>query len=605
MHQNLNRPSQIKWIRLGLLLLAALFTIHSVGSASAQSAETKPMTITVDNRAIDHLINPNVYGVSLADEEQQRLWQLPANRWGGNALTRYNWELDVYNPGNYWYYENTNNPDPGTLPLGSQADQFVWRNKGTETEVVLQLSTIGWTPKDRSESCGFHWDKYDWQTDADWNVRYGCGNGISGATEEPITGNDPRDTSYEVDETYGQRWVQHLVKTHGNAESGGVQYFTLDNEPMIWHYNHRDIFPQYNTFESVRDIAYRYGPAIKAADPTVNVLGPSVWGWTSYTYSALDIETATRDENDEPVYADHEKHGMDFLPWYLKEMKRFEDENGYRIVDYLDFHYYPQGYVDGAPISLQGAGTPDTQAARLRATKDLFDYSYEAESWIATPAAVLPRMHAWVDEHYPGTKLALTEYSWGGIEDINGALAQGDVLGIFGREQVDMAFLWDPPNQGLPGDYAIRMFRNFDGNGGKFGNLSVSAETTDFDAVSVYAAYQSDANHMTVMVINKTGEAVTAPLNFAGDAPLTGEHRYFRYQADDVFSITQDLIYVEGNTLTATYPHNSMTMYVLPMPDMPSSINLTRHGVADALPSPQWALTANMLRTNVAIGLGQ
>lgn len=32
-------------------------------------------------------------------------------------------------------------------------------------------------------------------------------------------------------------------------------------------------------------------------------------------------------------------------------------------------------------------------------------------------------MRAWVDDHYPGTGLALTEYNWGGLEHLNGALA--------------------------------------------------------------------------------------------------------------------------------------------------------------------------------------
>ena len=45
----------------------------------------------------------------------------------------------------------------------------------------------------------------------------------------------------------------------------------------------------------------------------------------------------------------------------------------------------------------------------------------------------------------PGTKLAITEYNWGGTESLNGALAEADVLGIFGREGVGLATMWDPP----------------------------------------------------------------------------------------------------------------------------------------------------------------
>ncbi len=50
-------------------------------------------------------------------------------------------------------------------------------------------------------------------------------------------------------------------------------------------------------------------------------------------------------------------------------------------------------------------------------------------------------MRDWVAKDYPGTKLAITEYNWGGQEHINGAVAQADILGIFGREGLDIGTL--------------------------------------------------------------------------------------------------------------------------------------------------------------------
>ena len=41
-------------------------------------------------------------------------------------------------------------------------------------------------------------------------------------------------------------------------------------------------------------------------------------------------------------------------------------------------------------------------------------------------------MQQWVDQNYPGTKLAITEYRWGALDSITGAIAQADILGIFG-----------------------------------------------------------------------------------------------------------------------------------------------------------------------------
>ena len=73
-------------------------------------------------------------------------------------------------------------------------------------------------------------------------------------------------------------------------------------------------------------------------------------------------------------------------------------------------------------------------------------------------------MKDWVTNNYPGTKTAITEYNWGGQEHINGALAQADILGIFGREGLDLGTLWGPPDpvKQLPGLNAFLVYRNYD-----------------------------------------------------------------------------------------------------------------------------------------------
>ena len=52
------------------------------------------------------------------------------------------------------------------------------------------------------------------------------------------------------------------------------------------------------------------------------------------------------------------------MPWYLQQMQAYEQQNGVRVLDYLDLHYYPQ--ANG--VSLSTAGNATTQALRLRST---------------------------------------------------------------------------------------------------------------------------------------------------------------------------------------------------------------------------------------------
>ena len=60
------------------------------------------------------------------------------------------------------------------------------------------------------------------------------------------------------------------------------------------------------------------------------------------------------------------------------------------------------------------------------------------ESWIADKVQLIPRMKTWVATNYPGTKTGITEYNWGAEGHMNGALAQADIFGIFGREGLDL-----------------------------------------------------------------------------------------------------------------------------------------------------------------------
>src|SRR5204863_8061623 len=115
------------------------------------------------------------------------------------------------------------------------------------------------------------------------------------------------------------------------------------------------------------------------------------------------------------------------------------------------------------------------QLLRNRSTRSLWDPSYTDESWIGDKVQLIPRMHDWVDRVYPATKTGITEYNWGAESHMNGATAQADVLGIFGRESLDVATRWTTPSSSSPVYKSIKMYRNYDGSKSKFGDLSVSA----------------------------------------------------------------------------------------------------------------------------------
>lgn len=173
-------------------------------------------------------------------------------------------------------------------------------------------------------------------------------------------------------------------------------------------------------------------------------------------------------------------------------------------------------------------------------------------------------MKQWVTERYPGTKLAITEYNWGAFGFMNGALAQADLLGIFGREGLDLATLWpSTPNVNVnaPGIFAFRMYRNYDGTGKKFGETSVKAASDNQDKLSVYAALRSDGA-LTTIVINKTSNALSSKLSLAGFNP-TSTAQLYRYSQSNLNAIAREQdVAVQTGAISTTFPANSISLFV-------------------------------------------
>jgi hypothetical protein len=536
--------------------------VASLSLAAQAQAAPAAIILQVDASA-RHSISPYIYGMNFADASLAAELRLPVNRWGGNSTTRYNWQLDTSNRASDWYFENiaNDNDNIAALPNGSASDQFVDQNRGTGTESILTLPLIGWTPKDRGQGCGFGVSKYGAQQYTDY-WRPDCGNGVR-ANGTEITGNDPTDTSKAIGLDFVQGWIAHLNARYGTAAGGGVRFYDLDNEPMLWNSTHRDVHPTPTSYDELRDRTFQYAAAVKASDPSTQTLGPVLWGWTAYFWSALDTAEGGDWWNHPQDRLAH--RDTPFVAWYLQQMKLYEQQHGVRILDYLDLHYYPQQ----SGVALNEAGNTATQTLRLRSTRALWDPTYADESWIDTPVTLIPRMKAWVDANYPGTKLAITEYNWGGLESINGALAQADVLGIFGREGLDLATLWSPPKPDQPGAFAFRMYRNYDGAGGQFGSTGVSAASSDQSKLAVYASLRPADGALTVMVINKTNSQVNVPLALSGFSPSCVA-KVYQYSADNLKEIQRRVNReVTESGFRMSYMANSITLVVIPGPGVP------------------------------------
>lgn len=538
-----------------------------IGAAAAH-ADNPSTTVNVDAAANRHPINPNIYGVNYAETADLAALNAPLNRSGGNATSRYNWQLDAHAAGADWYFETY--PDSSGTPSAS-ADAFVDKThaapKGAEPMLTIplldHLANLG---PGRSTLAGFSVKKYGAQQKTDpWNAD--AGNGISVATGQPLTGNDPADTSAPNSPALQQDWVRHLVGKYGPASSAaGVKYYILDNEYSVWRATHRDVHPDPVTYDEIFAKIVAYATAIRAADPTARICAGEEYSWWAMYYSGLDQAKGT-----DAADSDYNRHQqVYFYPWLLQQVQAYKQQHGVQLIDVLTVHAYNDGPGDN--------DEPATQAQRNRQTRILWDPNFQDPFWFGDVGVAgrsgrtvnwIPVMKAWINQYCPGLQLGITEYNWGDEAHLNGATTQADVLGIYGREGVDLATRWTVAKQwdSSPTVYYVThlasvIYRNYDGNNSTFGETSIAATVANPDNLSAFAAVRADGA-LTVMVINKQPDRTPVTVNLANFNPGTTA-QVWQINSEAQKSITRlSDIAVAGHTLSTTVPSQSVTLFVI------------------------------------------
>ena len=307
---------------------------------AAAWAQNPTASVIVDVNANRHSIDPRIYGIAYGTTTQLSDLNVPLNRYGGNNTSRYNWQLNADNRGQDWYFESI--PEASALP-GERGDTFISTTQAGGARPMITIPMLDWVGKlgaNRAKLASFSQAKYGAQAGNDAQWFPDAGNGILKSNGQNVTGNDPNDANVANTSAFQQQWVQAIVNKWGQASLGAPRYYVLDNEHSIWHSTHRDVHPSPTSYDEVRDRTVAWGSAVKAADPSAKTLGPSVWGWTAYFWSALDWSAGGSWWNSPQ---DRLAHGdVPFLRWYLRQMRAHEQTTGTRILDYLDVHYYPQ-----------------------------------------------------------------------------------------------------------------------------------------------------------------------------------------------------------------------------------------------------------------------
>jgi len=611
-------------------------------SGSATVTLNPPATATGPSLTVDvgtpsnssenpHAISPYVYGINayLLDSASAKIANPGLVRWGGDDTSRYNYQNGMTNSASDYYFENFLGAS-FMFPNPTSSTSFTQFFQGTDNIAAASLGTVpvlGWVADSTQYACGFPESQFPGQQSYSPS---NCGNGVDAngtdlfgnsttqantSISEPApsitTAPNPATTTW-ADGTWAGSWVNSLVtnSSYGNGASGkGVTIWDLDNEPTWWDAVHRDVHPSPFTYDEVTNNGLGTALAIKTADPTALVSGPVMDNWWAYFYSKTDIESGDAKLPCKQPWSnptDREAHGgVPMLEYFLQQANTYSQMFGIRLLDYLDVHAYLEPDYDGNSVGFTTAGDTGEQQARMNGTRVFWDSTYTdpnytQPNYITDPnyttscspplqaPQVIPMLESWVASGYPGTKTAIDEYNFGGLESINGAIVQADILGIFGRQGLGMGALWptgtntepDSTTQN-PANYAFAMYRNYDlaNDGATFGDTYLYATSTASGAdaenqLAVYGGQRSSDQAITVMVINKTYGSLTSTISLENLSAASGTTaEVYQYSNANLNAIVQQAAVNvtppsgSGTTSTIsgyTFPPQSITLFVVP-----------------------------------------
>jgi hypothetical protein len=492
----------------------------------------------VDSSAGVRPISRYVYGVNQGDWAG-RTRHLALGRLGGNRFTAYNWENNASNAGKDYLNQNDDYLGGGDTP-GEVVRREVAATHGAGASIVVTVPIQGYVAADKNGGGDVN------QTPDYLNVRFEASKARKGAPYRypPDTGD------HDVYQDEFVHWLEGAFP-ESRRDPRRTIFYDLDNEPDLWYDTHSRIHPDHVTYAEMVSRTTEYASAIKAVAPGALVFGFVSYGWNGYTTL-----------QDAPDGA-----GRDFVDFFLDSMRAAEGGARRRLLDVLDLHWYPEARGNGVRI-LESDDSPAVAEARIQAPRSLWDPSYVESSWISDNVGairLLPRLREKIANHYPGTRLAITEYNYGGGMHISGALAEADVLGILGREGVFAATLWSLSDPGREPaiQAAFDAYTSYDGASGAFGDTSIAAATSDTAATSLYASVDAGRpERMVLVALNKGAGPATADFAIDHGVDLRRAEVY-RITAVGAPVRAADIAFASRNAFADTLPPRSVTTYVL------------------------------------------
>jgi hypothetical protein len=451
-------------------------------------------------------ISPLIYGANMAGlvcNDAKARFSFCRHR--SAAWSSYNWENNASNAGSSGCNENNAALAESTAP-GAAVTSLLEQAASVDAATIVTLPMLSLVAADVAAGSAAPDCSGDVSKSANYETTRLKQNRLNkGSTLSLVP--DVDDAFVNQDE-----FVSFLSNYVDQQLPGSALLFGLDNQVELWHLEHPRLRATRITYDEQVQLSTDYAKMIKDIWPDAEVMG-----FGGYGYLAALSQQASPDFDEKG----------EFWSYYLSAMKAAEEADGRRLIDYVDLHWFSEIYADEQRVIGEGT-TFQSVLNRVQGTRSFWDPDYVEGSWITgltggEPIELLTWLRGAIDENYPGTKLALSEWAFGGGTHISGAVVAADALGLFGQRGVDLAGVvsFSPDEEPyLIG--AFQAFRNYDGEGAAFGDTSVSATTSNAHHGTIYASLdEADPSRMVLVAINRRAGELTTTLTIDHDTQYT------------------------------------------------------------------------------------
>jgi hypothetical protein len=514
------------WDNTGLMNTSATASVTVVAPSADAGFPTNGLPLYVNaHPSVRKPINPRIYGINIANWCQAYYLKLctpmltnariSVVRYGATNIERYNWR------NNRMY--NVISKENQYVPT-SWRSFIEWVKNDVKAEPFLQTAVFGHVASDVSSNY-YSYDQTS-QDIIDWVMAAGTNVQIWGVGNEPF--------------------IAWKITEYKGARTNGESYAYNDGAHGDQIYN-EDIY--HDTFFSNY---IRVASAIRSASSTATILGPTPANWWLYWGTDFSAFCAAKRNNPGAHFDDNGWYMManavnqadprvfpervgsaDVVGWEMDEITgQFNDHRnlcqfakrmgeyaathgGAQICNYMDFHRYMNTAND---------------ATAVQETRDLWDPDYmsfdKETGGSGTKTKILVRFNNIINHYYTNMYPSLSEYDffyWQGHPDEMqiSALGQVDYLGIFPRQNVQMACNWyigEPDQSGGGYEHAAdaakqAMFKE-DGEPNPkywalklmsthFRDQSLQTIASDNSQFSIYAGLETSSSQLTVVAAYK------------------------------------------------------------------------------------------------------